>query len=140
MKPKGHPFNTIVAKKTIELFGNGASFQQLSTTQQNKVYPAIVTSSGKSNIKVTGKLAKLSLAGRGLIFVSVAISTYNVLTSSNKAGAIKREIAVTGAGIGGSIAAGALAGLACGPAAPACVTVGAFVGGALAALGAGYIW
>lgn len=140
LKPKGHPFNTIVAKKTIELFGNGASFHQLSKTQQNKVYAAIVTSSGKSNIKVTGKLAKLSLAGRGLIFVSVAISTYNVLTSSNKAGAIKREIAVTGASIGGSIAAGALAGLACGPAAPACVTVGAFVGGALAAFGAGYIW
>lgn len=132
--------DTIVAKKTIELFGNGANFQQLSTTQQNKVYAAIVTSSGKSNVKVTGKLAKLSPAGRGLIFVSVAISTYNVLTASNKAGAIRREIAVTGASIAGSIAAGALAGLACGPAAPACVTVGAFVGGALAAFGAGYIW
>lgn len=39
-----------------------------------------------------------------------------------------------------SIGAGALAGLACGPGAPVCVTIGAFVGGALAAFGAGFIW
>ncbi|MYM68298.1 hypothetical protein GTP45_15885 [Pseudoduganella sp. FT55W] len=35
---------------------------------------------------------------------------------------------------------GAIAGLACGPAAPVCVTVGAFAGGALAAFGASYSW
>ncbi len=50
------------------------------------------------------------------------------------------EATAASAGIGGSIAAGALAGLACGPGAPVCVTIGAFVGGALAALGAGFIW
>ena len=140
LKPTGHPFNTIVAKKTIDVFGSGANFQRLSESQKNKVYAAIVTSSGKSNVDVNAKLAKLSAAGRGLIFISIAISTYNVLTASNKGIAIKREIAVTSAGVAGSIAAGALAGLACGPAAPACVTVGAFVGGAVAAFGAGYIW
>ena len=75
-----------------------------------------------------------------MIFISIAISTYNLLTASNKGSAIKREIAVTSAGVAGSIAAGALAGLACRPAAPVCVTVGAFVGGAMAAFGAGYIW
>jgi len=32
------------------------------------------------------------------------------------------------------------AGLACGPGAPVCVTVGAFVGGALAAFSTGWIW
>ncbi|QCP13991.1 hypothetical protein FCL38_28915 [Pseudoduganella umbonata] len=51
--------------------------------------------------------------------------------------AIHHEVAP---GIGGSIAAGALAGLACGPGAPVCVTIGAFVGGALAAFGAGFVW
>jgi len=50
------------------------------------------------------------------------------------------EIAVTGAGIGGGIASGALASLACGSGAPACVTAGAFVGGALAAFGACFAW
>ena len=57
-----------------------------------------------------------------------------------KSTAIKRELVTTTAGMGGSIAAGALAGLACGPGAPVCVTIGAFIGGALAAFGAGFIW
>lgn len=47
-----------------------------------------------------------------------------------------KEVAVTGAGIAG----GALAGLACGPGAPVCVAIGAFVGGALAAFGTDYFW
>jgi len=77
----------------------------------------------------------LSRAGRGLIVLSVAVSVYNVATSEQPGQTAVREAAVTGAGIGGGIAGGALAGLACGPGAPVCVTVGAFVGGALAAFG-----
>ena len=38
----------------------------------------------------------------------------------------------------GGAAGGALAGLACGPGVPLCVTVGVYVGGALGALGADY--
>jgi hypothetical protein len=37
--------------------------------------------------------------------------------------------AAMGAGIGGGMGGGALAGLLCGPGAPVCVAVGAFVGG-----------
>lgn len=50
------------------------------------------------------------------------------------------EAEEAGAGVAGGIAGGALAGLACGPAAPICVTVGAFVDGAVAAFGASAIW
>ena len=50
------------------------------------------------------------------------------------------ELAVTGGGIAGGVAGGAVAGLACGPGAPVCVTVGAFVGGALAAFGIDYFF
>jgi hypothetical protein len=39
-----------------------------------------------------------------------------------------------------SIATGATAGLFCGPAAPVCVTIGAFVGGGLAAFGIDLVW
>lgn len=74
------------------------------------------------------------------IFVSVAISVYTIATADNKFDAAGKEIAVTGASIAGGIAGGALAGLACGPGAPVCVTVGAFVGGALAAFGVSAIW
>lgn len=70
----------------------------------------------------------------------------------NKAGSIQlrqlkikldaagKEVAIAGVGIGGDIAGGALAGLACGPGSPVCVTVGAFVGGALAEFGMGLVW
>ena len=44
------------------------------------------------------------------------------------------------ASIGGSMAGGALAGLACGPGAPVCVTLGAFVAGTLAAFGVSTFW
>ncbi|HDM8235679.1 TPA: IS3 family transposase [Vibrio campbellii] len=51
-----------------------------------------------------------------------------------------REALVAGAGIGGGIAGGAIAGLACGPGAPACVSVEAFIGGTLAAFGMSIAW
>jgi len=63
-----------------------------------------------------------------------------IFAADDKRDAIKREVVVTGAGIGGSIAGGTLAGLACGPGAPVCVVVGAFVGGALAAFSVDYLW
>ena len=75
-----------------------------------------------------------------LLALSVAISVYTVATADNKVEAATHEGAVFGAGIAGGIAGGALAGLACGPGAPVCVTLGAFVGGALAALGTDYFW
>lgn len=80
-------------------------------------------------------MRNLSRFGRGLIVLSIAVSVYNVMSAEDKTQAAGREIAVTGAGIVGGMASGALAGLACGPGAPVCVTVGAFVGGALAAFG-----
>jgi hypothetical protein len=85
-------------------------------------------------------MRNLSRAGRGLLVVSIAISVYSVANAEDKASAVRRELAVTGAGIGGGIAGGAVAGLACGPGAPVCVTVGAFVGGALAAFGVDFFW
>ena len=71
----------------------------------------------------------------GIIVLSLAVSVYNVATSDTPVETAGHEGAIIGAGIGGGIAGGALAGLACGPGAPACVTIGAFVGGALAAFG-----
>ncbi|NRR31370.1 hypothetical protein HSX11_14405 [Oxalobacteraceae bacterium] len=140
LKLTGYTFNELIAGKTLQLFGSHAIFEKLSSLQQNKIFAAIVTSAGKANPKVSASLTRLSFVGRGLIFISVALSTYHIVTAKNKVKATKRELTTIGAGIGGSIAAGALAGLACGPAAPVCVTVGSFVGGAVAAFGAGYIW
>ena len=140
LKQEGRTLNELIARKTLQLHGPEAVFEKLSVSQQNKVYGEIVKSAGRSNPRITATMRRLSFAGRGLIVISIAISVYTVATAEDKVDAAKREAAVTGAGIGGGIAGGAVAGLACGPGAPVCVTVGAFVGGVLAAIGTSYFW
>jgi hypothetical protein len=140
LKLKGYSLNQLIATKTVELHGEKAIFSRLSNAKQNAVYASIVTSAGKSNRRVTLAMARLSYAGRSVLFLSLALSTYHVATSSNKMAAFQKELTINGASVAGGIAGGALAGLACSPAAPACVTVGAFAGGALAAFGASYSW
>lgn len=139
-KAEGRSLNALVAEKTSRMFGEHADFSKLPPTKQNRVFAEIVASAGRAQPTITRKMLRLSYLGRSVILLSLALSTYNVLTARNKSNAVKRELATTTAGIGGSVAAGALAGLACGPGAPVCVTIGAFVGGALAAFCAGFIW
>jgi hypothetical protein len=140
MKAQGKTMNTLVAEKTVKIFGSGANFNRLNAAQQNQVYAAVVESAGKANPKVNATMARMGNAGRALLFLSIAISVYNVAVADNKVAAAGKEVAVTGASIAGGAAGGALAGLACGPGAPACVAVGAFVGGALAAFGVSALW
>src|SRR5690606_18240344 len=135
LKSEGRTLNELVARKTIQLFGQSARFEQLSPSAQNRVYAEIVKSAAKANPEVAATMRRLSRAGRGLLVVSLAISAYSIATAEDKSRVAMREVSVTGAGIAGGVAGGALAGLACGPGAPVCVTIGAFVGGALAAFG-----
>ncbi len=140
MKATGKSLNELIAAQTRRLHGEGAVFSHLSSSQKNTIFASIVTSAGKSNPAVTKAMSRLSYAGRGVLFISVSLSVYNIAGSTDKVSTTKKELAMTGASIGGGIAGGALAGLACGPGAPVCVTVGAFVGGALAAFGSSAIW
>ena len=140
IKPEGKSLNEMVASKTLKLHGAQADFRRLSGVQQDAVYAEIVKSAGKSNWKIDATMRRLGRAGKGLVFLSLALSVYEVAVADDKIAAAGRELAVTGAGIGGSIAGGALAGLACGPGAPVCVVVGAFVFGALAAFGTDMWW
>lgn len=140
LKSEGRTLNELIARKTQQIHGNNAVFDRLTPAQKNSVYAEIVRSSGQSNPRVSATMRRLSYAGRGLIVLSIALSVYTVATAEDKLDAAGEELAITGAGIGGGIAGGALAGLACGPGAPVCVTIGAFVGGALAAFGVSMIW
>lgn len=135
LKREGRTLNELVARKTMQLFGNQAQFARLSPVQQNRVYAAIIEAAGRSNPQITALMRNISYAGRGLLVASLAYSVYAVATSDDPARTARREGAVLGSGIAGGAAGGALAGLVCGPGAPVCVTVGAFVGGALAAFG-----
>lgn len=140
MKMSGKTLNALIAKKATELYGAKVQFNQLSSSQQDRVYAAIVESAGKSNPRINVKMMQLSRAGRGLIVLSVAISVYEIYQSDNKVSEAGRQLAINGAGIAGGAAGGALAGLACGPGAPVCVMIGGFVGAALAAWQMGAIW
>lgn len=137
LKAKGRNLNELVALHSKRIFGAAANFEQLSSSQKNRIFASIVVSAGKTNPSVSKAMNRLSHAGRGLLILSLSISVYNVVTAEDKVQAGRRELASTSAGIAGGVAGGALAGLACGPGAPVCVTLGAFVGGALAALGIG---
>lgn len=135
LKAEGKTLNELIARYTIKLHGPNARFDALTAAEKNAVYAEIVQAAGRSNPKVNLWLGRASRAGKGLIVLSVAYSIYAISTSDDPAATARREVAVTGAGIAGGVAGGALAGLACGPGAPVCVTVGAFIGGALAAFG-----
>jgi hypothetical protein len=135
MKAQGKTLNELVARYTIRLFGPNANFNALSAAQQDLVYAEIVAAGARSNPAVNRSMLRLSRAGRGLIVLSIAVSVYNIATAEDPVRQTGREVAVTGGGILGGAAGGALAGLACGPGSPVCVTIGAFVGGALGAIG-----
>lgn len=140
IKPSGILLNELVALHTQRLYGANTVFSNLSTSQKDRIYSAVVISAGKSNPGVSNAMSRLSYAGRGLLFLSLSVSVYNITTSQDKSTAAVKELTITGAGIGGGIAGGVLAGLACGPASPVCVTLGAFVGGAMSAFGMGFVW
>ncbi len=135
MKAQGKTLNEMIARKTVEIAGPNAQFDNLSQTQKNQIYRAVVESAGKSNAGANAMVRRLTHTTRSLLFVSLAISAYNIYVAEDKLAAAGEEAAIAGSGVAGGIAGGALAGLACGPGAPACVAIGAFVGGAAAAFG-----
>jgi hypothetical protein len=134
LKPQGKTLNELVARKTMELHPNKA-FDALSKAEQDEVFAAIVAAAGRANPRVSAMMRGASRCGRALLVLSLALSIYNIATADDHWAAARREVVVTGTGIAGAMAGGALAGLACGPGAPVCATVGAFACGALAALG-----
>ena len=140
LKIRGTSLNHLVAGHTVLVHGAQTDFSRLTQSKKNAVYASIVASAGRSNPKVNTAMTRLSFAGRGLLVMSIGISAYNIAMSNNKLASAGQELASTSASIGGGLAGGALAGLACGPAAPVCVTIGAFVGGAVAAFGVRLFW
>lgn len=140
LKLNGKSLTELIALKTQKMYGDATLFKHLYPSQKNAIYASVVSSAGKPNLVVSTTMRRLSYAGKGVIYVGIAVAVYHIATSTDKVAATGTELVITGAGIGGGIAGGAMAGLACGPAAPVCVGIGAFVGGALAAFGVSFLW
>jgi len=117
-----------------------ANFERFSNFEKNDIFRKIVDGSSRSNAEVTAFAQRLGPIGRNLVVFSVLASLYTIAMAEDKVQTTVREVAITGAGVAGGIAGGATAGLVCGPAAPACVAVGAIIGGALAAFGVSLFW
>lgn len=140
MKGSGLSLNQLVARYTTKLYGEHANFSRLSNIKKNRVYAEIVRASGSPNPRVNFMMRRMSYAGRSLLILSLAISAYQIAIAENKGRATARESSVTLAAIGGGMAGGATAGIVCGPGAPVCVAIGAFVGGTLAAFSIDMAW
>jgi hypothetical protein len=140
MKAEGLSLDLLLSKYAKRRFGQDARFQTLSQAQKNSVYAEVVSAAARSNPKVNAWAVNASKAGRGLILLSLSVSVYVVATSEEPGQAALKEGVTLSVSFLASLGGGAAAGLACGPGAPLCSLVGAFVGGALAAFGVSYFW
>lgn len=133
MKREGKTLRELETKYAKNLYGQ--HFSSLSSSQKDAVWRHVVKQSGSPQGKATNAAKWMGHAGRGLFLLTIAIAVYHVATAEDKVRAAANEGVAMGGGIAGATALGA-AGLACGPAAVACVPLGVFVGGILGAFGA----
>jgi hypothetical protein len=133
MKKTGKTLEQVLQKNALTKYAK--DFTLLSEAQQGDVYLYTIERAGAANKEVMVSAAKMGKYGKGLLWLTVALALYNVLTADEPAAAAAHEGASLMAGALGGAAGGAAAGMVCGPGAPVCVTVGIFVGGALGALG-----
>lgn len=133
IKTGGKALEVLIDEKAAKLFSN-KRFADLTKSQRRKVFQAIIESAGKSRPSVTARIPRWRMVGRGLVFFTVAVATFNVWTAENKVHAGLKESIVLGSGVAGGAIAGAATGLVCGPGAPICSTALFFVGGIMGAL------
>ena len=138
MKPGGLDLGQLTERYALDRFKRSAS--QLTNAERATVMEMIIESAGRTNADVNRAMVLAGRAGRGLILVSVGIAIYNISTSDDPGRAAVREGTVAGAGLLGSLAGGAAAGLVCGPGAPVCSAIGVAIGGFLFAFGTDAAW
>jgi hypothetical protein len=138
MKAVGKTLYELENKYALELFKK--QFIALTEAERNQVFLKIIARSGKPQAAMNLKMRKLGRAGRLMIILTIAVAVYNVTTAGDKAAAAQREAVTFGGGFLGGAAGGVLAGLACGPGAPVCSTIGVFIGGILGAIGSDYLF
>ncbi len=133
MKKEGKSLQQLEFKYAQELYK--ADFSRLNSEQRGNVWRKIVAKSGEPQIRASNSAKWFGRAGRGLFFLTVAISVYHIAKAEDKVRATANEATAIGGGLAGASALGA-AGMTCGPAAIVCVPLGIFLGGVAGAVGA----
>jgi len=132
-KPDPGTFNTYVERYAQKLYGRPAG--SLNQGEAARVFKSLIESSGRPNQAITRMGRHLGHLGRGVFVIAAGIAVYEIATSNDPAATAIETGVVATAGLAGSMATGAAAGLVCGPGAPVCVSLGAFVGGVVFAVG-----
>lgn len=130
LKANGLALDDILEKLAKRLY-DGKTFSQLDNAQQTRVYLEVVESAGRPRPAATKFAARAGAAGRALFILGIGIAVYNIANANDPVWQTGREVSNIAGGLGGSIAAGALAGVWLGPVG---VAIGAFVGGVAGAL------
>ncbi len=133
LKAQGLTLEALIARHAQEMFGKAP--EALSLSERELVMKRILEGAARARPAVTAQARNLGRLGRGLVALSLGIAFYNVMTAEDPGRQAAKEGAVLGAGVLGSMAGGAAAGLVCGPGAPVCSGIGVLVGGALFAFG-----
>lgn len=132
-KPVLYSLDYLEKKYAQQLFKQ--EFSSLNDFQKNEVWKLLIERSGVPNAGINRVAQYGGYLGKGLVVVTAAIVVHNIYASEDKKEAVKDEVVnLTGGALGASLGGG-LAGLACGPGAPACVALGVFIGGALTSYG-----
>lgn len=140
MKKQGKNIGELREKYATKDFGK--NFSELNELEETSVYKTIIKASGHANDDVMIMAQRMGKIGRRILFVSLAISVYEVLESDNKPKEIAHQGVVTSAGVLGGLGAGAAAvGMGvCAATAPICVGIISFIGAFVASYGADSIF
>ena len=144
LKEIGRTESEILRKNTKFLFP-GKNFDQLTPTQQTKVYVRSIERAAKGNTDATEMAKSFGRFGKTLWVLTFIAAAYSVAVAENRIRETARQGVITGGGVavgaGGGVAAGAFAGTALGGAvcvlgAPVCVAVAIIIFGVLGSLAA----
>ncbi|MEM8724737.1 MAG: hypothetical protein AAGE86_04355 [Pseudomonadota bacterium] len=129
IKKNGLDLDVVLNKLSDRHYGK--AFSELDNVERTRVYLETVESAGRPNARYNRYAARAGAAGRALFLLGIGIAVYNIANANDPVWQTGREVSNIAGGLGGSIAAGALAGVWFGPVG---VAIGAFVGGVAGAL------
>ncbi len=141
-KVNGKSLVELESQYALEKYGK--NFDELSVQNKNSVWKEIVAAAGRQRPSANFKAKAVGVLGRGLVVLTVSLALYNIIIAEDKARASTKEGVILGASVGGMLAGGYVASLACGPGAFFCAAAWTFAVGAASAFGSevtfNYAW
>lgn len=135
LKPSGRTMADLTEHYATKMFQQ--PFESLSERQQATIFKEMIHSAGRDRGAVSGIAKTLGMAGKRVLFVSLAVAAYEIYQAEDKTTETMHQGAIAAAGVAGGWGVGAavVATGVCAVTAPVCIGVAALVGGILASVG-----